>query len=68
MRADPRTATLPIVMISADATSEQIERLRAAGANDYLTKPIDVRTFLALIDATEPAATAVVPPGALPLA
>ncbi len=52
--ADPRTAQTPIVMISADATSEQIERLRAAGATDYLTKPIDVRSFLALVDATEP--------------
>jgi CheY-like chemotaxis protein len=54
LRADPRTAQLPIVMISADATSAQIERLRTAGANEYLTKPIDVRRFLALVDATEP--------------
>lgn len=54
LRADPHTASLPIVMISADATVGQIERLRAAGANNYLTKPIDVRSFLALVDATEP--------------
>jgi PAS domain S-box-containing protein len=54
LRADPRTAQLPIVMISADATSAQIERLRVAGANDYLTKPIDVRRFLAVVDAIEP--------------
>ena len=54
LRAEPRTAQLPIVMISADATTAQIERLRAAGASDYLTKPIDVRAFLALVDATEP--------------
>jgi CheY-like chemotaxis protein/nitrogen-specific signal transduction histidine kinase len=54
LRADPRTEQLPIVMISADATSAQIERLRAAGASDYLTKPIDVRKFLTLVDATEP--------------
>jgi PAS domain S-box-containing protein len=54
LRADPRTDQIPIVMISADATATQIERLRAAGANDYLTKPIDVRKFLAFVDATEP--------------
>jgi PAS domain S-box-containing protein len=54
LRADPRTEQLPIVMISADATSAQIERLRAAGASDYLTKPIDVRKFLTLVDAAEP--------------
>ena len=52
LRADPRTAHLPVVMISADATAAQIERLRAAGAHDYLTKPIDVRKFLALVDTT----------------
>lgn len=26
--------------------------LRAAGASDYLTKPIDVRAFLAFVDGT----------------
>jgi len=52
LRNDPRTAHLRVVIISADATDAQIERLRAAGATDYLTKPIDVRKFLALIDAT----------------
>jgi DNA-binding response OmpR family regulator len=41
-------------MISADATSAQIHSLRAAGANDYLTKPIDVCRFLAVVDATAP--------------
>ena len=54
LRAEPGTAQLPIVMISADATAAQIERLHAAGASGYLTKPIDVRAFLALVDATEP--------------
>lgn len=54
LRADPLTEMLPIVMISADATTEQIERLRAGGATDYLTKPIDVRKFLALVDAVVP--------------
>jgi PAS domain S-box-containing protein len=54
LRADPRTAHFPIVMISADATATQIQRLRALGANDYLTKPIDVRQFLAMVDAIEP--------------
>ena len=54
LRAEPGTAHLPIVMISADATTPQIERLRAGGATDYLTKPIDVGKFLNLVDATEP--------------
>jgi PAS domain S-box-containing protein len=54
LRADPRTEGIPIVMISADATAAQIERLRALGTNDYLTKPIDLHHFLAIVDATEP--------------
>jgi PAS domain S-box-containing protein len=51
LRADPRTEHIPVVMISADATIANMEQLRSAGASDYLTKPIDVRRFLALIDA-----------------
>jgi CheY-like chemotaxis protein len=54
LRADPRTQQLRVVMISADAIPAQIDRLRAASADDYLTKPIDVRKFLALVDATPP--------------
>lgn len=54
LHADPRTATLVIIMISADATAPQIERLLAAGADAYLTKPINVGKFLAIIDATAP--------------
>src|SRR5262249_34321132 len=40
----------PVVALSADITPHQIERLRAAGASDYLTKPIDVARFLAVLD------------------
>jgi len=54
LRADPATADIPVVMISADATTGQIERLRAAGANEYLTKPINIRSFLAIVDAALP--------------
>ena len=46
LKADPATAQIPVVVISADATHAQVERLRAAGAADYLTKPIDVRRLL----------------------
>jgi len=50
LRADPRTAAIPVVMISADATSAQIERMKAAGARDYLIKPINMGAFLAMVD------------------
>jgi PAS domain S-box-containing protein len=46
LTGDPATAAIPVVVISADATPGEIERLLAAGAADYLTKPIDVEALL----------------------
>jgi PAS domain S-box-containing protein len=50
LRADPRTADVPVYVISADATPGQRRRLLQAGAAGYLTKPIDVRQLLDLLD------------------
>jgi PAS domain S-box-containing protein len=50
LRGDQRTAGIPVVMISADATPRTIDRLIAEGADAYLTKPLDVDEFLAAID------------------
>ena len=44
------TATVPVVVLSADATPSQIERLLTAGARNYLTKPFDIDPFLAVVD------------------
>jgi len=46
LREDPRTAHIPIVIISADATPASRARLRSAGADAYLAKPLDVDEFL----------------------
>jgi CheY-like chemotaxis protein len=50
LRADAATANIPIVVLSADATPGQVRRFRDAGANEYLTKPLDLKLLLALID------------------
>lgn len=50
LKADPQTCDIPVVMISADATTKQIERLLALGARQYLTKPLDVRQLLEVLD------------------
>jgi CheY-like chemotaxis protein len=50
LQCDERTAGIPVVMLSADATPRQIERLKAAGAFEYLTKPLNVRRFIAVLD------------------
>jgi CheY-like chemotaxis protein len=41
---------IPVVVLSADATPGQIERLLAAGAHSYITKPLEVKTFMKIID------------------
>lgn len=52
LKADPVTQSIPVVIISADATAGTLERLMAAGAFGYITKPIEVRRFLRLLDET----------------
>jgi len=50
LRSDPATAKIPIIILIADATASQIERLLGMGAADYLTKPFDVHALLAAVD------------------
>jgi len=47
---DPATASIPVVVVSADATAGQAQRLRSAGASDYLSKPFDVNELLRVVD------------------
>ena len=50
LQAEPATAQTPVIVISADATPSQIERMLSAGARNYLTKPFDIRRFLFMFD------------------
>lgn len=50
LKSNPELASIPVVMISADATPGQAERLLQAGAHAYLTKPIDLGVLLSTID------------------
>ena len=45
LRADPRTAGIPVIVISADVMPGRGSALRDAGAVAFLTKPIDVEAF-----------------------
>lgn len=47
LRADPSTAAIPVVALSAEASPEDARRAIAAGFTDYWTKPIDFGQFLA---------------------
>jgi signal transduction histidine kinase/CheY-like chemotaxis protein len=50
LQADPETREIPVVIVSADATEGRVRRVLDAGAADYLSKPIDVRKLLELVD------------------
>jgi CheY-like chemotaxis protein len=50
LSADAALRSIPVIVISADATAHQIERLLAIGAREYLTKPIDVDQLLRVVD------------------
>ncbi len=50
LQADAATRDIPVIMVSADATKGQSQRLLNLGAQSYLTKPIDIRMFLRTVD------------------
>lgn len=50
LRGDPANERLPVVIVSADAIPRNVSRLMEAGADGYLTKPIDVPELLRLVD------------------
>ena len=50
LRADPATSRVRIVLVSADANPHQIQRLRDAGADGYLTKPLAVQEVFEMLD------------------
>tara|TARA_R110001583_G_scaffold121925_2_gene273093 strand:- start:1464 stop:4316 length:2853 start_codon:yes stop_codon:yes gene_type:complete len=52
LRNNKATSKIPILMLSADATNSQREKLLSLGANAYITKPLDIRKFIAKVDAT----------------
>jgi diguanylate cyclase (GGDEF)-like protein/PAS domain S-box-containing protein len=49
LRAGPATQTLPVIMVTAVASSDKITAALDEGANDYVTKPIDYKVALARI-------------------
>ena len=51
LRAEPRTAAVPVILLSARAGEEARVEGLGAGADDYLIKPFSARELLARVDA-----------------
>jgi CheY-like chemotaxis protein len=49
LKAQPLTRKIPVVVLTADATPSQATTLKAAGCDDYLTKPLDMKRLLAVL-------------------
>jgi len=45
-----QTKDIPVVIITSDAMPRQIEKLLSGGAKKYMTKPLEVMTFLSVIN------------------
>ena len=50
LKDDPDTETIPVIVLSADATRDRVERALRDGAAHYLTKPVAVQDLLAVVD------------------
>ena len=50
LRADPSTASLPVIVVSAHAQAELMNAALEAGANDYVAKPLEVKALLHAVD------------------
>jgi two-component system cell cycle response regulator DivK len=46
LRADPRTATIPVIALTAQAMRGDRERFLAAGFDGYVSKPVNVRDLI----------------------
>jgi DNA-binding response OmpR family regulator len=49
VRADPRTRTVPVILLSAKSADNDVARGLALGADDYLIKPFQKNVFLAKV-------------------
>jgi PAS domain S-box-containing protein len=50
LKANVVTRGIPVIAVTSNAMARDVERGKAAGFTDYLTKPFDIQHFLAVVD------------------
>lgn len=50
LKTTPKTAHVPVVILSAYAMAEEKQRAMDAGCDTYLTKPIDLKLFRSVVE------------------
>ena len=55
LKADPATRDIPVIALTALAMKGDEARIRAAGCNSYIAKPMRIQEFLAAVAAHLPA-------------
>lgn len=50
LKSDPETSDLPVLMLSAQSSPEDIRRAVQLGASDYIGKPFESRQLLRRVD------------------
>lgn len=50
LRADPSTRAIPVIALSASAMPDDQERIISSGFDAYLTKPIQIRGFIEVVE------------------
>lgn len=51
VRQNPQWVTIPFIFLTANSSPAEIQQGRALGVEDYLTKPIDPRDLIAIVNA-----------------
>jgi two-component system, cell cycle response regulator DivK len=49
LKADPATTAIVIIAVTAQVANGDVERVRQAGCDDYVAKPIDIHAVRALV-------------------
>ncbi|MDE2456741.1 MAG: PAS domain S-box protein, partial [Burkholderiales bacterium] len=52
MEQDDELASIPVIVVSADATTARMQEALTLGATRYVTKPVDIAPFLQILDET----------------